>query len=117
MMQVRIAHLSDIHWGKRFDSSIWNSVKSSIKQFAPQILVVSGDLLDTPLASDFHNLKRELDRLAADNDATLVLVPGNHDVFVSGLVELGWHPDYYHVFAPADSALASAPDFNPPHSF
>ncbi|HEX3989709.1 MAG TPA: hypothetical protein VHX39_00920, partial [Acetobacteraceae bacterium] len=64
-MVTRIAHLSDLHFGKRFDVDTWNAVKDDVAGFMPHLLVVSGDLVDDPSPLHLLAAKGELDQLKA----------------------------------------------------
>ncbi len=84
-MAIRLAHLSDLHFGRKFDFGLWSAVKAEIKRFDPDLLVVSGDMVDEPEPLHLLAAKCELRSFAEDVAAELVVVPGNHDVFASGL--------------------------------
>jgi len=73
----RIAHISDIHFGRIANSAIVPSLIEDINKSAPDVVVVSGDLTQRGLPKQFAKAAR---MLAAFNAPTLV-VPGNHDVF------------------------------------
>lgn len=106
-MITRIAHLSDIHFGEHFDPDIWNAVKSEIRKFHPALLIVSGDLVDSPFAEHLLAAKCELTRLAQEAGAALYVVPGNHDVFESGIQVVQGRRDWFErIFRHADTAAA-----------
>ncbi|PZU94503.1 MAG: hypothetical protein DI527_02655 [Chelatococcus sp.] len=84
-MAIRIAHLSDIHFGKRFNLALWEAVKEQIVDFDPHLVIVSGDVVDDPYPAQLLAAKCELRELAAQANAKLVVVPGNHDVFSNGV--------------------------------
>jgi predicted phosphodiesterase len=87
----KIAHISDIHFGKTFDVDIWNRVRNEIRKFKPELIVASGDFSDHPDPLLLLAAKCELNDLCADcgADAELFVVPGNHDVLDFGNV---WRP-------------------------
>ncbi|MGE0417392.1 MAG: metallophosphoesterase [Acetobacteraceae bacterium] len=106
-MITRIAHLSDIHFGERFDPEIWAAVGSEVRKFHPTLLIVSGDLVDNPFAEHLLAAKCELTRLARDAGAALYVVPGNHDVFESGTnVSQGRRDWFERIFGHADTTAA-----------
>lgn len=84
-MPTRIAHLSDLHYGGAFDIATWRAVENAIASFNPDLLIVSGDLVDDPRRDHLSAAKKELDDLATRVGAELYVVPGNHDVFFSGV--------------------------------
>jgi len=84
-MAIRIAHLSDLHFGPKFDLPLWEAVKAEIQKFAPSIVVVSGDLVDEPSPIQLLAAKSELRTFSAGLNARLYVVPGNHDVYKKGL--------------------------------
>ena len=112
-MPIRIAHISDLHYGAPlnrrggFDLARWNEVKRAIKDFAPALIVVSGDIVDQPIQEHLETAKRELDGLADDTRARLFVIPGNHDLFEAGNnIGLGRLPWYDKVFNSVDDPAA-----------
>ncbi|VIO64956.1 3',5'-cyclic adenosine monophosphate phosphodiesterase CpdA [Bradyrhizobium ivorense] len=98
-MPTRIAHLSDLHYGGAFDLATWRAVEKAVESFDPDLIIVSGDLVDDPRRDHLLAAKKELEDLAARAKAELYVVPGNHDVFFSGVdlegTRSGW---YYETF-------------------
>jgi 3',5'-cyclic AMP phosphodiesterase CpdA len=93
-----IAHLSDIHFGNRLSIATWNEVANAVIAFDPDLIVVSGDLVDDPSPEHLLAAKCALAELsqrarvqskarAGGNGraAELIVIPGNHDVFESGV--------------------------------
>jgi 3',5'-cyclic AMP phosphodiesterase CpdA len=106
-MITKIAHLSDLHFGAKFDRGIWKSVKSEILRFEPNLIIVSGDLVDHPSPLHLLAAKGELRQLAADANAELVVVAGNHDVYESGVAVMQSRRDWFErVFDRTDTAEA-----------
>jgi predicted phosphodiesterase len=87
----RLAHISDIHFGKSFNVPLWNNVKARISGFQPTIIVASGDFTDSPDPLFLLAAKAELQDLcdSFDPKAEFFVVPGNHDVLDFGNI---WHP-------------------------
>jgi predicted phosphodiesterase len=83
-MPTRIAHLSDLHFGGEFDEGIWRAVSETVINENPHLVIVSGDLVDSPDPDHLYRAKKELEKLGADAKAKLFIVPGNHDVFYLG---------------------------------
>ncbi|WP_158801079.1 metallophosphoesterase [Acidisoma sp. L85] len=125
-MPIRIIHLSDLHYGGTYHDATWRSVAKTIAGLRPQILVVSGDLVDDPRDDNLKLAKHELDKLADDTGATLLEVPGNHDLFPFGLAtrrgftlglapRLGRLPMYEDIFHPVgmSDGTPDSPGFQP----
>jgi 3',5'-cyclic AMP phosphodiesterase CpdA len=108
-LTIRIAHLSDLHFGDRFELGLWRDVAHAVVDFAPQVLVVSGDLVDHPAPAHLLAAKCELRTLASDAGAELCVVPGNHDLleYGSGVVQRR-HDWYPRIFGTDDTAAAEA---------
>jgi len=110
---IHLAHLSDIHFGIRFSTSTWEAVVRTVIDFDPDLIVVSGDLVDDPSPAHLLAAKRALADLleqtraqskGASNGfgrtAELFVIPGNHDVFEAGvavgLKRLSWFERIFH---------------------
>ncbi|MCE9581456.1 MAG: metallophosphoesterase [Planctomycetes bacterium] len=70
-----IAHLSDLHFG-RVDEALLEPLRLRVRELAPHLVVVSGDLTQRARPSQFLAARRYLDSLPQPQ----VVVPGNHDV-------------------------------------
>lgn len=82
---IRIAHLSDLHFGahRRFDA--WESMADYLaKVEKPKLILVTGDIVDSPKTSWFALAKQRLDDLAKRLDAAYFVCPGNHDIYWRG---------------------------------
>lgn len=74
-MRRRIAHLSDLHFG-RTDRAAVAALGETLAALAPDLVVVSGDLTQRARHAEFRAARAFLDALAA----SWLAVPGNHDV-------------------------------------
>lgn len=72
---MRIAHLSDLHFG-RHDPAVVDSLAADLDSQAPDLVVVSGDFTQMGTRAEFTQARAFLDTLAAP----VLAVPGNHDV-------------------------------------
>jgi len=70
-----IVHLSDLHFGRVHPQVIAPMVEA-IRQVAPDLVAVSGDLTQRARARQFMEARAFLDRLPMPQ----IVVPGNHDV-------------------------------------
>ena len=71
---VRLAHLSDIHFGCE-DAAACDAAIEAVTAFAPDLVVVTGDLTRNGLPSEFAAARAWLERLPAPR----LVTPGNHD--------------------------------------
>src|SRR5258708_7634129 len=82
---VRIAQISDLHikslgvlaYGRVDTAQALERCVAALNEFRPRpdLVVISGDLADTPTAEEYEHLKR----LLAPLELPFVGVPGNHD--------------------------------------
>src|ERR1035437_1976755 len=82
---VHIAQISDLHikstgalaYGRVDTAAALERCVSALNEFTPRpdLVVISGDLADTPTAGEYPHLKRLLAQLALP----FVGIPGNHD--------------------------------------
>jgi DNA repair exonuclease SbcCD nuclease subunit len=88
---ARIAHISDIHFGRSFNFDVWRNVREEIRAFHPSIIIASGDFVDSPDPLLLLAAKCELQDLAAwcEANTQFFVVPGNHDLLDLGNI---WHP-------------------------
>jgi 3',5'-cyclic AMP phosphodiesterase CpdA len=71
---VRIAHLSDIHFGAENRPAVEAAI-AAVATFAPTLTMVTGDLTLNGLPQEFLSARRWLDHLPAAR----IVTPGNHD--------------------------------------
>jgi 3',5'-cyclic AMP phosphodiesterase CpdA len=77
---VRIAHLSDLHFGHH-DEGIAGGLAADIASQRPGLIVVSGDFTQDGTEDEFEAARAFLDTLPAP----LFAVPGNHDIPAANL--------------------------------
>ena len=71
----RVAHLSDLHFG-RVDRAVLEPLRRRVRELAPDLVIVSGDLTQRARAEQFREARAFLDTLPGPQ----IVVPGNHDV-------------------------------------
>jgi 3',5'-cyclic AMP phosphodiesterase CpdA len=71
-----ILHISDIHFGPPHLPRVSEAVLRLVEERRPDLVVVSGDLTQRALPSQFHEARAWINRIPV---ATLT-VPGNHDI-------------------------------------
>jgi 3',5'-cyclic AMP phosphodiesterase CpdA len=73
---MRIAHISDIHFGRIANPEIVDALLAQIERDAVDLVAISGDLTQRALPTQY----REAVRMLASIKAPTIVVPGNHDV-------------------------------------
>jgi len=102
-MVTRIVHISDLHFASR-DRAVARVLHDAIVQARPDVLLVTGDVADHPSISWpfgrgewtaarawLREVERDVEAVSGSAVTTLVL-PGNHDVLISGLSGWCWIP-------------------------
>jgi len=79
---VRIAHVSDLHFGSEIPPVV-AALRSRLRELAADLIVVSGDFT----MAGRHREYREAARFLADLPAPVLATPGNHDIPVYALCE------------------------------
>lgn len=109
---VKILHLSDLHFGATFDPSLWSYVSKVLAGAdRPNVVVVTGDLVDTPSFFMLGLARMELETMrrgwcAAGHDCELLIIPGNHDVGILGNLAIWpWSAKFGIVFSDRHRAL------------
>ena len=78
-----LAHISDIHFGHE-DALIVEGLLESLRKMKPDVIVVSGDLTQRARKAQFRKARaflREMPKVPR------LVVPGNHDVSATNLIE------------------------------
>jgi 3',5'-cyclic AMP phosphodiesterase CpdA len=70
-----VAHVSDFHFGCA-DRRIAESLVTHLRQLAPDLVAICGDLTQRARASQFREAREYLERMPSPR----IVVPGNHDV-------------------------------------
>ena len=73
---MRIAHLSDIHFGRIAHPGIVDDIVNDVNNAGVDLVAVSGDLTQRAIHRQFRDCVKMLERFTAP----LLVVPGNHDV-------------------------------------
>lgn len=85
---MRIAHISDVHFGRE-DPLVVEGLLKDLFATAPDAIVVSGDLTQRAKKRQFRAAQEFLDRLPA---VPRIVVPGNHDLSATNLLERTLRP-------------------------
>lgn len=80
MTAASILHMSDLHFGSPGQEAVWNSLKTFINErLKPDLVVVTGDIVDTPSPEAFKNACDSLKQIQANHRRKFLVCPGNHD--------------------------------------
>jgi 3',5'-cyclic AMP phosphodiesterase CpdA len=93
-----IAHISDLHFGRE-DSAMVAALQEDLKQSAPDLVAVSGDLTQRARQREFEAARDFLQGLGRP----VLAVPGNHDIPLYDVARRLLQPlDRYHRYIHAD---------------
>ncbi|MEM6645239.1 MAG: metallophosphoesterase [Bacteroidota bacterium] len=73
---IRIAHLSDVHFGKIGHAGIVDAIVADVNEAQADLVIVSGDLTQRARHREMAPARDFLQRF----DAEVMVIPGNHDV-------------------------------------
>jgi len=88
--KARILHISDLHFGRSFNKDSWTDLVNIAKTLLPNIVIVTGDLVDSPNRWSLKRAADALTRFEEDVKCKLIVVPGNHDTRFVGLLPIKW---------------------------
>ena len=100
----RIAHLSDLHFG-RHDPKVVDGSRAWLEEHRPDLVIISGDFTQRARVEQFRLASAFLNRLRAAGFRVLA-VPGNHDV---PLYDVGRRFPGRCIATSASSTMCSAP--------
>jgi len=78
---MKIVQLSDIHVGSQFQESKFNQVVQEINEIKPDAVLITGDLTNEGLKSEYEKCKKNLSKLTCKK---IITISGNHDYRNSG---------------------------------
>ena len=76
-----IIQISDIHCGPMFRQKIFRSAIKEINDMSPDVVLVTGDVTENGLISEFKTAAKELDKIKSEK---IIYVSGNHDYRSTG---------------------------------
>jgi len=76
-----IVQISDVHCGPMFDKDAFRTAVKEINALSPDAVVVTGDLTEDGIQSQFKQAEKQLKQLKAKN---VIYVSGNHDYRSTG---------------------------------
>ena len=93
-----VAHVSDLHFGRE-DAAIVAALKEELREDAPDLVAVSGDLTQRARRREFEAAREFLRGLGAP----ILAVPGNHDIPLFDVARRVFQPlARYHRYIHAD---------------
>jgi predicted MPP superfamily phosphohydrolase len=102
--QLVIAHISDLHY-PHWDEGTFLNLKNYLRSKEPNLILVTGDLVDQPWPKNHANVRarlldlvRECDGQSRKGSTKLAVVPGNHDYAIFGNWNLGTSPFWIFSF-------------------
>lgn len=78
---MRIAQISDVHCGPMLRKEVLREAIDEINDLSPDVVLVTGDLTENGLISEFEMAAKELKRLKAGK---VIYLSGNHDYRSTG---------------------------------
>lgn len=81
-VRARILQISDLHFGKKIDRDLKTRLFHIVAEVVPDVLIVTGDLVDHPWPWRVKQAAKFLDELCGkcpSKRPRLAVVPGNHD--------------------------------------
>lgn len=108
--EVRILHISDLHFGFWFDKDSWEDLSRYIVILKPHLLIITGDLVNSPSRYRLKQAKNRIEELIAklnDPEVKVIIVPGNHDTRFWGIIPITrrWFLSFYFFFIAALSLI------------
>jgi len=79
---LKIIQLSDLHIGLEGASKIFDNIKTRLRELSPDLILITGDIVDTPSKKNADYAFDELKEL--NNIARTFIVLGNHDRWIKG---------------------------------
>jgi calcineurin-like phosphoesterase family protein len=99
-----LVHITDLHVGSKFNEVVWESFLDRCAELQPDIILATGDLVDSPWRWSRGSLRSARDKLyearrkvegagrpapgADAKNCRLLVVPGNHDTRIFGVAPL-----------------------------
>jgi Icc protein len=71
-----LVQVSDIHCGPMFNRETFRTAAKEINALSPDVILITGDLTENGLVSEFRTAQKELKKLKAEK---VIYVSGNHD--------------------------------------
>ncbi|MGF6368015.1 putative phosphodiesterase [Paraburkholderia sp. RAU6.4a] len=86
MSSIKILHISDLHFGTKNQQAVWKSLSAHIHDIRPDLIVVTGDIVDSPHKKAYEGARDALDQLRINK---WWVCAGNHDRHPFGNARFG----------------------------
>ncbi|MFQ5970518.1 MAG: metallophosphoesterase family protein [Nitrososphaerales archaeon] len=73
---MMVVQLSDIHVGPQFRKDVFKNAVDEVNKLGPDAVIVTGDLTENGMLSEFQRVRDELKQLKTKN---VIVLSGNHD--------------------------------------
>jgi len=92
MSAIRIAHLSDLHFGAPGDDVVWDLLTNHLARTEnrPDLVLVTGDLVNTPKDDLFAKAREKIEAFCKPAGIRYLVCAGNHDRHLWGNTTSGW---------------------------
>jgi 3',5'-cyclic AMP phosphodiesterase CpdA len=100
---LRILQITDLHFGNH-NEDLAETLKARVAEIKPDVIVATGDLVDSPRrtlfnqASDFLGVLGESCKQPNAGDPRIMAVPGNHDFLLTGIFRWPFRHTYFKSF-------------------
>lgn len=78
-----LVQISDVHCGPMFRERIFQDAVKEINAMSPDVVLITGDLTEDGLMTEFQTVRTQLKKLKADR---IIYVSGNHDYRSTGYI-------------------------------
>jgi 3',5'-cyclic AMP phosphodiesterase CpdA len=103
-MSVKILQVTDLHFGNH-NEELAKTLRTRVAEIKPDVIVATGDLVDTPDQRLFEQayeylmtLGRECQASADPQCPSVIAVPGNHDFLYTGILRWPFSDHFFDVF-------------------
>lgn len=96
MSLLRVAHLSDPHFGT-IHMGVGDGLLSILREVQPHLILLTGDITQRARANQFKAAKHFIDEIGCE---AVMAVPGNHDIPLGNIYARIFHPykGYENIF-------------------
>lgn len=96
MSLLRVAHLSDPHFGT-IRMGVGEGLLNILREVQPALILLTGDITQRARVDQFKAAKYFIDQIGS---AAVIAVPGNHDISLENIYERIFHPykGYENIF-------------------
>ena len=97
-----LVQISDVHCGPMFRKEILRTAIREINEMCPDVVLITGDLTENGLMSEFNTASKELKRLQSKK---IIYISGNHDYRSTGYLLFKQYFPFSQVTETEDAAI------------